>query len=185
MSLVDETGNRYGKYEVIERASNVSNSRAARWLCRCDCGKEKSVRGQHLRNGEASSCGQCHRPSLVLKSGFSDHYLYHTWSNMTARCYNENNPAFSCYGELGIDVYEEWHDPGIFFRWIDNHLGQRPEGYSLDRIDVYGNYEPGNLRWANDLTQVNNRRLVLLSEEEHQLIMRFRNKGRILENTGT
>ena len=174
MTLINETGNRYGKYEVLERAPDVSNSRAAHRICRCICGKEKSVRGQHLRNGEAKSCGQCHRPSLILKSGFSDHYLYYTWSNMLARCYNENNPAFVSYGELGIIVYGDWHSPDIFFRWMDTNLGPRPEGYSLDRIDVYGNYEPGNLRWADDRTQVNNRRLILLSEEEFGVIMRLR-----------
>jgi len=175
MVFIDETGKRYGRYTVLKR-SNPGNriSRAVHWLCLCECGKEKVVRADILRRGEASSCGQCNRPVIVSRWGFSDHYLYHTWSNMIKRCYNHNDPAFPNYGERGIEVFQEWHQPANFFQWIDDNLGSRPEGHSLDRINVYGNYEPGNLRWSDSEEQVNNRRLVLLSEEEYELVMRFR-----------
>lgn len=175
--FVDETGNNYGKYTVIARYYPENRrSRSAHWLCRCDCGKEKVVRSDTLRQGQAQSCGQCNRPSLVDRSGFSSHPLYHTWSSMIARCYNTNNPAFVDYGGRGIQVYQNWVDsPDRFFRWVESNLGPKLEGYSLDRIDVYGNYVPGNLRWATASEQVNNRRLLLLSEEEHNIILRLRN----------
>ncbi len=171
---INEIGNVYGKLEVLGRAKNQSGTRSAYWLCYCDCGKEKVINGKSLRSGESKSCGHCSRPSLVLRSGFSSHYLYHTWSSIVARCYNENNPDYCSYGKLGIKLYEDWHVPENFFRWMDTNLGPRPEGCSLDRINVYGGYEPGNLRWADSLTQVNNRRLVLLSEEEYGFIMERR-----------
>lgn len=92
-----------------------------------------------------------------------------------SRCYNQNNPAFPSYGGRGIKVHTSWqNNPVSFYEWIEQNLGPRPEGYSLDRINVYGNYEPGNLKWSNDEEQTNNRRLVLLSEDEYCLVMRFR-----------
>ena len=176
MGLVDETGNKYGKYTVLKRVDPGDRvSRSAHWLCQCECGKTKIVRASTLRNGEASSCGQCHRPHLIEKTGFSRSYLYDTWSSMMSRCYNHNNPAFPSYGGRGIQVHVCWRsDPDNFYDWVEKNLGPRMEGHSLDRINVYGNYEPGNLRWSTSEEQVNNRRLILLSEEEYELVMRFR-----------
>lgn len=56
----DETGKRYGRWTVLERAENTVSGRA-QWLCRCDCGTERVVMGQSLRNGDSRSCGCYHR----------------------------------------------------------------------------------------------------------------------------
>lgn len=172
---IDETGNKYGKLLVIKRVKNKDrNHSGAWWLCYCACGKEKAIRADVLRSGAAGSCGHCSRPSIIERNGFSKHQLFQTWNSMMSRCYNKNIPSYKNYGGRGIKVYEEWHSPISFYKWIEDNLGPRPENYSLDRINVYGNYEPGNLRWADSQEQVNNRRLVLLSEEEHELVMQFR-----------
>lgn len=55
--LKDETGNVYGKLTVIKRVANRDGSRAARWLCQCECGNQCEVDGTHLRNGSVQSCG--------------------------------------------------------------------------------------------------------------------------------
>ena len=75
---------------------------------------------------------------------------------MIQRCTNENHISHEDYGARGITICDAWLDDFINFF---NDLGERPEGYSLDRIDCDGNYEPSNCRWADDRTQVLNRHL--------------------------
>lgn len=100
----------------------------------------------------------------------SEHPLYHTWSGMVRRCTMETCGAYPDYGGIGTSVYEEWAVKGHhgstepapgFLSWlsyVEEHLGDRPEGHTLDRIDSTGNYEPGNIRWADIETQNRNRR---------------------------
>lgn len=54
--LIDETGNKYGLLTVIEPTRD-KNNRAA-WLCKCECGNTKIVRGSDLREGKITSCGR-------------------------------------------------------------------------------------------------------------------------------
>jgi hypothetical protein len=86
----------------------------------------------------------------------SSHPLYETWRAICRRTSDGSSPD---YGGRGIMLYEPWRqDPGLFFKWIDETLGPRRSGRSLDRIDVDGNYEPDNLRWATAVEQNRNRR---------------------------
>ena len=87
-----------------------------------------------------------------------DHPLYGTWQQMMARCYNAKNIGFARYGGRGVTVCEQWHDLRSFTDWIEQNLGPRPAGHSIDRIDNDGNYEPGNLRWATPRVQSRNKR---------------------------
>lgn len=90
------------------------------------------------------------------------HYLYETWKGIKKRCLNSNNKDYANYGGRGITVCEEWRESFIVFRdYIEENLGQRPEKYSLDRINNNGNYEPGNVRWASAKEQAQNKRKIL------------------------
>jgi hypothetical protein len=60
----DEAGKTYGRWTVL-RFDSISKGKAARWICRCECGTEKSVSGTTLRFGESESCGCLHRERLI------------------------------------------------------------------------------------------------------------------------
>lgn len=81
---------------------------------------------------------------------------YLAWINIKRRCYNKNNASYPAYGGRGIVMCERWKND--FLAFLED-MGKRPtEQHSLDRIDVNGNYEPDNCRWALDNIQYNNKR---------------------------
>lgn len=86
----------------------------------------------------------------------SAHPLYHTWENMRQRCNNPNNTGYQWYGGRGITVCERWDS---FANFVAD-MGKRPDGMTLDRIDVNGNYEPDNCKWSTQTEQMRNQRLM-------------------------
>jgi hypothetical protein len=89
------------------------------------------------------------------------YYIARLWQGIKQRCYNPNEPGYKWYGAEGIEMYKPWiNDRQLFKKWILDNLGHRPEGHSIDRINVNGNYEPDNLRWADKKTQARNKRNV-------------------------
>lgn len=81
---------------------------------------------------------------------------YRAWSNMLTRCYNPKRKDYDNYGGRGIGVCNEWRES---FSKFYAYMGDRPSAnHSIDRIDVQGNYEPGNVRWSNRTTQNRNQR---------------------------
>ena len=77
----------------------------------------------------------------------------HAWEAMLQRCNNEKCPNYKNYGARGITVCERWTS---FDNFLED-LGPRPTGMSLERIQVDGNYEPSNCKWATYEEQQNNR----------------------------
>lgn len=79
---------------------------------------------------------------------------YYSWTSMKSRCNNENDPSYEYYGGRGITVCEEWGD---FIKFYGD-MGTRPEGTSIDRIDVDKGYYKDNCRWADMSQQNSNKR---------------------------
>lgn len=75
---------------------------------------------------------------------------------MRQRCRNPNNAAYKHYGARGILVCSEWDES---FESFIADMGEPPsDKHSLDRINPYKGYEPGNCRWATSSEQIKNRR---------------------------
>ena len=135
-------------------ASEGSKERRRYGLYKCGhCGEEFKAKTTRIKSGVIKSCG-----CLVGEyHGMKKHRFYATYRNMMKRCYTKSDPSYKNYGGRGISVCEEWQDIIKFVAWADSTY---IEGYTLDRIDSAGNYEPSNCRWADATTQAINQRMM-------------------------
>lgn len=180
-NFIDLTGQRFGRLVVVDRAEN--RNKRTMWNCVCDCGNKVIVGGKDMRSGKTVSCGCYHKEHYATpprmtgtenpsyKHGKSDSKLFWIWSSIVQRCTNKNNKGFHLYGARGIRVCDEWINSfEAFYEWA--MANGYSEGLSIDRIDNDGNYCPENCRWADTVTQSNNRRcniIVTRNGETHTL----------------
>jgi hypothetical protein len=100
---------------------------------------------------------------------------YRAWLKMRERCLNPNTEMFPAYGGRGIKICERWKSFENFY--LD--MGRKPSrNYSLDRVDVDGDYEPGNCRWATANDQARNKRNNTLTTEKADAIRNLYSSGR-------
>ena len=147
-----EVGDKYGYLVVVEVLPALRGGNA-RVIAKCSCGRLKETLALALKNGHVCSCGECE----ISREwhGLSKTKTYESWRGMIARCNNASRPDFHHYGGRGIRVCDAWKKSFTAFL---RDMGERPTGMTLDRINPDGNYAPDNCRWADKLTQSQNRR---------------------------
>lgn len=158
-------GLRKGSRVVIDGESTKNdNGNPVSWLTvKCDCGDVSRVLASAFLAGKANSCKACSLKTRAKNRPLnSGHPLYTTWIQMIRRCTDKNATHYKDYGGRGIYVCSRWAEGSwgemTGFHNFVKDMGDRPHGTSLDRIDVNGNYEPGNCRWATDKQQATNRK---------------------------
>lgn len=130
------------------------------WRCLYSCGHTNDVKTSSFLNSKTGRCNMCSKKiPTTLSHGHSLRSKrsgeYQSWGNMKRRCYDPNNNRSQYYLEKGITVCDEWLNS---FPNFLRDMGPKPhKSYSLERKDLTKRYDKENCKWADDITQANNK----------------------------
>ncbi len=159
----DLIGKRFGRLLVL--SLGFENGGKAGYVCRCDCGKEIRVCTTRLRS-KAVSCSCI----VATQKGLATSLSYASYKGMIARCCKKECKSFFGYGKRGIKVCDRWKES--FLNFFED-MGERKKGYSIERIDVNGDYCKENCRWATNEEQNYNKRNTVLIEAFGKKLNKF------------
>lgn len=159
--MADLGGRSFGQLVVL-RFVGRNTRRHAVWEARCACGNLVLVAAPQLSIGDTRSCGCLQRATLVNRNKRSEKTLagtkireYRSWISAKRRCLEPTDKDYPRYGALGVTFSSDWADS---FEAFYQHVGDRPPGTTLDRIDNGKGYVPGNVKWSTPKEQAINRR---------------------------
>jgi hypothetical protein len=159
---LEQVGHQYGWVKII----SAERRYAAGWRhpyvkTRCvGCGSKAWINLSSLTRGISKGCQQCSQPRQIPR------WLDRILTAAKGRCSNKTDKQWVNYGGRGIRFrFSSVLEAGL---WILANLGARPSSrHDLGRIDINGNYEPGNLRWATRRQLMNNTRCSVLGEWDY------------------
>lgn len=156
-----QVGTIFGDWIVINSVpvkTGAGRGIKTNYLCRCVCGVERIVNASNLRRGLSTGCGcRADRETSIRSKthGMTRDPIYAVWRTMKQRCEKTNFRQYKDYGGRGIRVCDRWQ---VFESFLED-MGLPPTTFSsLERKDNDKGYEPGNVIWADRLTQARNKR---------------------------
>lgn len=180
MGKIDLTGQRFGRLVVICE-NGRDKFRNVMWLCKCDCGAEVTVTGNHLMSGHTTSCGCFSRERVSecqTKHGMRKTRLYNIWRDMLQRTGVTKGAAESVkrdYIDRGITLCDEWSNFENFRDWALSNCYS--EGLQIDRVNNDAGYCPDNCRWVSPRENCRNKRNNLRYPNGELLIEVFEKQG--------
>lgn len=170
----DLRGQRFGRLTAIRPTQMRTSGKNIVWECMCDCGNIVYIGSGTLKVRDMQSCG-CYRKeraaNLNKTHGGRNERLYGVWMDMRRRCNDPKMTEYTNYGGRGIRVSNEFEDYSFFREWAmqNGYNPLAPKGeYTLDRIDVNGDYSPSNCRWITITQQQLNK--------SNSLLITYKNK---------
>lgn len=137
-------GDKVGRWKLLEQLDFHKGPSSRRWRCICECGKFGKPYAYTLKNGSSKSCG-CLRVLFTKKHGQVGLPFYSKWLRIRQWCNNPKHPLYGTHGAIGVKVCDSWDKS---FEAFAKDVGKQPsDKHTLERIDVTGDYEPGNTRW--------------------------------------
>jgi len=152
-------GDKFSRLTIMEEIApyipKPGKQKQRKFRCLCSCGNKTEVVLRDLRSGNTKSCGclnyeswNKYRPKKFGGVTITEHPIYNVWHGMRARCNDPNNSKYKFYGEKGISTCDEWmNNPKAFIGWALDAGWEK--GLYIDRIDVDGDYTPGNCRFVD------------------------------------
>lgn len=140
---VDLIGHKFGKLIVIKRIlDNVKTD--SLWLCRCECGKEKTITGSHLRKNLTKSCG------CIMRKGYKE--IGGTYFNRIRHSARNRNIIFEITIEQIWDLFIK-QERKCALSGLELHFSSKCDAgdgtASLDRIDSKKDYTIDNIQWVH------------------------------------
>lgn len=161
----DITGQKYARWTVLGPAGKDKRG-VARWFCQCECGTERDINEINLKYGNSLSCGCLNRERVIkthTKHGMHETRFYNIWRSMLNRCRSPKNTRYEDYGGRGIIVCDNWikfenFRDDLYEKYLEHVKLYGERNTSIDRLNVDGNYELSNVKWATVSEQSINKR---------------------------